>query len=309
MPTPDQIRRVNARYHDLAAEAYDGKWGIDFGAGAQAQVRRKLAKALGAPPTPVGRALEVGAGTGYFSLNLAQLGLIAEPVATDISPAMLERLAQSARRLGLAVETTRCDAAALPFADASFELVLGHAVLHHLPDVEGALREFRRVLRPDGRVAFCGEPSWLGDRLAALPKRLGLAVAPLWRVALGAGARPGGPGSAEGASERDGLEPWVDVHTFAPADLRRSLERAGFTEARVAGEELAAGWFGWFNRSLEATAAPAEIPRAWRQYAYRGYLALQRVDALLEPRLPPAACYNLLVSARAPSLEATVGGR
>ena len=69
------------------------------------------------------------------------------------------------------------------------------------------------------------------------------------------------------------------------------------------GEELLANWFGWFNRTLEATAVQEDIPRAWIQYAYRGYLLLQKVDrALLEPRLPPAGFYNLMLTARAPSL-------
>jgi len=68
----------------------------------------------------------------------------------------------------------------------------------------------------------------------------------------------------------------------------------------VRGEELLANWFGWFNRSLEATAVHEDIPRWWFQYAYRGYLALQQVDAtLLEPRLPPGGFYNLMLTARA----------
>ena len=69
----------------------------------------------------------------------------------------------------------------------------------------------------------------------------------------------------------------------------------------VRGEELLAGWFGWFNRTLEATADPEEVPLLWRHYAYRGYLLLQRVDRqVLEPRLPPAIFYNLLLTARKP---------
>ena len=77
---------------------------------------------------------------------------------------------------------------------------------------------------------------------------------------------------------------------------------AGFSDVRVTGEELAASLFGWVNRTLEGSAEPAEVPWLWRQYAYRGYLALQALDrALLEPRLPAAVFYNLLVSARAPS--------
>jgi hypothetical protein len=70
----------------------------------------------------------------------------------------------------------------------------------------------------------------------------------------------------------------------------------------VRGEELAASLFGWANRSLEATADPDDVPWAWRQYAYRGYLALQALDrSLLEPRLPAAIFYNLLIAARAPA--------
>ena len=67
------------------------------------------------------------------------------------------------------------------------------------------------------------------------------------------------------------------------------------------GEELLANWFGWMNRTLEATAVPEDIPWLWRQYAFRGYLALQRVDvALLEERLPPQVFYNLMIAGRKP---------
>ena len=65
------------------------------------------------------------------------------------------------------------------------------------------------------------------------------------------------------------------------------------------GEELAANWFGWFNRSLEASADPDDVPMLWRQYAFHGYLLLQRLDTqLLEPRLPASLFYNLLLTAR-----------
>jgi hypothetical protein len=84
--------------------------------------------------------------------------------------------------------------------------------------------------------------------------------------------------------------------------LSAGARAAGFEGVRVRGEELAASMFGWANRALESTAEPDEVPWLWRQYAYRGYLALQALDrALLEPRLPAAVFYNLLVSARAPS--------
>lgn len=296
---PQHIKDVNVRYHDAAATEYDAKWGIDFGATGQAQVRAKLVKALGSwPDQPFGDALEIGSGTGYFSLNLVQMGAIDRLVATDISPGMLSTLSGTATKLGIAVETAATDAEVLPFEDESFDLVFGHAVLHHIPDLDRALREFRRVLRPGGAVAFCGEPSRYGDLLAAVPKRGAQLAAPLWRLALGASAR-----RPEPESESDGheLEPEVDVHAFAPADLTRMLGAAGFGDVRIIGEELLANAFGWTMRTLEGSAEPDDVPMRWREFAFRGYLALQRVDrTLLEPRLPPALFYNLVLSARKP---------
>jgi ubiquinone/menaquinone biosynthesis C-methylase UbiE len=301
MHSAETIREANVRYHDLAAEHYDSKWGIDYGEVGQAQVTGKLRKALGSGPLRFARGLEVGAGTGYFSLNLLRAGVLGEAVATDISPGMLHALSASAAELDLAVETVACEAASLPFDDGSFDLVFGHAVLHHLPDLGAAFREFLRVLRPGGAVAFCGEPSLYGDRLARLPKRGALALAPFWRTVIGAAPRAG-IGNGAGPSEEERLEQMVDVHAFTPGELAGHARAAGFDDVRVRGEELAASLFGWANRTLEATAEPDDVPRAWRLYAYRGYLVLQRLDrSLLEPRLPPAVFYNLLVSARAPA--------
>jgi SAM-dependent methyltransferase len=214
-------------------------------------------------------------------------------------------LSANAQRLGLDVRTARADAESLPFADESFDLVLGHAVLHHLPNLRRAFDEFHRVLRPGGMIAFAGEPSRLGDRLASIPKRTAVALAPAWRTALGAApagspSHNGGSGGHDHDHDHD-LEPFVDIHAFTPADLSRHAERAAFEDISVRGEELVANWFGWFNRSLEASAEPADVPMMWRRYAFNGYLLLQRLDThVLETRLPPAIFYNLLLSARKP---------
>jgi ubiquinone/menaquinone biosynthesis C-methylase UbiE len=296
----DKIRDVNSRYHDVAAPDYDSKWGISYGAKGRSLVVAKLRKALGDGSAEFGRALEIGAGTGYFGLNLVRAGVIREAVCTDISQGMLDELERSARRNGLDVETARCDAQELPFPDDSFDLVFGHAVLHHLPDLDAAFREFRRVLRPGARVAFCGEPSEYGDRLARFPKRAAMAVAPAWRRLLGVGVRVDDFADECDAADH-GLEHVVDVHAFTPRQLEGFATRAGFDGVRVTGEELVAGWFGWANRTLESTAESRQIHRAWHLYAYRGYMALKALDdSLLERALPPAIFYNLLVSARAP---------
>src|SRR3954451_9617116 len=244
MAAPDkaeEILEVNRRYHDVAADEYDGKWGISFGEIGHQQVLGKVTKLLGAQPGPFEHALEIGAGTGYFTLNLMQAGVVRAATCTDISPGMLRTLEGNAAALGLDVETAACDAAELPFDDTSFDLVLGHAVLHHLPALERSFAEFARVLRPGGTLFFAGEPSRRGDRIAAWPKRAAMRAAPLWRKAVRArpvvyGEANGGAASHEHAEHA--LESGVDVHAFDPAELQRLMDGAGFTDARVWGEEL-----------------------------------------------------------------------
>jgi hypothetical protein len=107
--------------------------------------------------------------------------------------------------------------------------------------------------------------------------------------------------NGDGPGGDHGLEFAVDVHAFRPGRLAGAARAAGFERVRVRGEELLANWFGWTSRVLESTAEPADVPWLWRQYAYRGYLALQQVDRrLLETRLPAAIFYNLLLAARKP---------
>jgi ubiquinone/menaquinone biosynthesis C-methylase UbiE len=292
--SPGEIREVNTRYHDVAAEHYDSKWGIDFGPVGQDQVIAKLRKALGREPGHYPRSLEIGAGTGYFTLNMLRAGVIGTATCSDISPGMLQTLRDNARRLGLEVDTQKADAERLPFADASFDLVFGHAVLHHIPDLAQAFAEFARVLAPGGTLLFAGEPSRYGDHLARVPKRLASTIAPLWRRVIGAARLSNAQRDGDG-----GLEGFVDVHAFAPSELARAARGAGLGEVHVTGEELLANWFGWTNRTLEATARPEDVPWAWRLYAYRGYLLLQELDRrLLESRLPAAIFYNLMLAAR-----------
>ncbi len=302
-PSAEAIKDANTRYHDAAADRYDSKWGIDYGEVGRRQVLAKLSKALGREPGRYERALEIGAGTGYFSLNLLSAGVIGQATAVDISGGMLRQLAATATELGLEVSTVEADAERLPLPDCSFDLVLGHAVLHHLPDLEAGLREFKRVLKPGGTVAFMGEPSRHGDRLAGLPKRIGTLAAPAWRRLVGAeGSRNGATRTGKPSRPADeSLEPWVDVHVFSPLELRAFAQRTGFVDVRVSGEELVASTYGWLLRALQAGSDPADVPRAWHLFAFRSYLALQWLDGkMLEPRLPAGLFYNLLLSARKP---------
>jgi ubiquinone/menaquinone biosynthesis C-methylase UbiE len=100
---------------------------------------------------PGERVLFVGAGTG---LDLDFVAPGAAITATDLTPAMLERLRRRARRLGLAVDARVMDGQALEFAGGSFDVVVLHFIVAVIPDPVRCLRETARVLRPGGRAVI-----------------------------------------------------------------------------------------------------------------------------------------------------------
>src|SRR5262245_17643420 len=99
------------------------------------------------------RALDSGCGTGAVARVLADLPGVREVVGIDPSPIFIKKARDLARGLPrLSFETG--DARALQFPDASFDLVVFHTVLCHVPEPERALREAHRVLRPGGWLAI-----------------------------------------------------------------------------------------------------------------------------------------------------------
>jgi SAM-dependent methyltransferase len=99
-------------------------------------------------------ALDYGCGRGYIAVRLAEAGA-STVTGIDLSPAELAYAEQRAEAAGMAERVTFVagDAHHTPFADASFDLIVGAAVLHHL-DLESALLEIKRLLRPDGEAVF-----------------------------------------------------------------------------------------------------------------------------------------------------------
>src|SRR5687767_10520620 len=151
-------------YHDWEAQSYDEKWSISFDQRCTDYARDRFEAVTGLPePLPYARALELGAGTGFFSLNLKLAGVLDEVHVTDLSPGMVEAAKANAERLGFTVEGRVADAERIPYDDDTFDVVVGHAVLHHIPDVETAFREMLRVLKPGGRFVVAGEPTRVGD--------------------------------------------------------------------------------------------------------------------------------------------------
>jgi ubiquinone/menaquinone biosynthesis C-methylase UbiE len=100
------------------------------------------------------RILEIGPGTGYYTLDMAEwVGPAGRVEIFDLQQEFLDHTAGRAAERGLAnVVPTRGDATALPYEDASVDAVVLTAVLGEIPDPVAALREIRRVLGPGGRL-------------------------------------------------------------------------------------------------------------------------------------------------------------
>jgi ubiquinone/menaquinone biosynthesis C-methylase UbiE len=133
--------------------------------------RERLREALA--PRPGETVLEVGPGTGYYALPVA--GWVAPGTlhVFDLQQQMLDHTMRRAHDEGIAnLEPRQGDARALPYNDATFDAAYLVTVLGEIPDQEAALRELRRVLKPDGRVVvgeLFGDPHMVGE--AALRRR------------------------------------------------------------------------------------------------------------------------------------------
>ncbi len=126
------------------ARNYDAWFGTPLGATVDRLERRLVARL--AAPLPGETALDVGTGTGHYAAYLAGLGL--RVTGVDSSREMLA----VARARGISVDWREGDAAALPCADASFDLVLSVTMLEFVAGPAAALTEMFRAVRPGGRL-------------------------------------------------------------------------------------------------------------------------------------------------------------
>jgi len=109
---------------------------------------------------PQMQVLEIGCGTG--DLTQVLLRQTSQLTAVDISPEFVEIVKERYRDTGIVVKTS--DVSHLPFNDHTFDFVTGNSVLHHL-EINPALAEIRRVLKPGGMMAFA-EPNMLNPHIA-----------------------------------------------------------------------------------------------------------------------------------------------
>jgi 2-polyprenyl-3-methyl-5-hydroxy-6-metoxy-1,4-benzoquinol methylase len=182
----------------LAEHGAGDIWNWESPAGRLRWARR--VKMLSGHLEPGMNVLELGCGTGYFTRELARSG--ADIIAIDVSPELLEiaRVNCSAPNVRYELQ----NAFELRYPDAEFDSVVGSSVLHHL-EIEAALREIYRVLKPDGTIYFT-EPNMLNPQIA-IQKNV----------------------------------PWVkrklgdspDETAFFRRPLRRLLERTGYRDIRI----------------------------------------------------------------------------
>ncbi|GAY12355.1 class I SAM-dependent methyltransferase [Pseudonocardia sp. N23] len=293
---------ANVLYHDWEAGSYDEKWSISYDERCIDYAAGRFRHAAGVADRPYERALELGCGTGFFLLNLMQAGLATRGSVTDLSPGMVAAALRNAEGLGLDVDGRVADAEHIPYDDATFDVVVGHAVLHHIPDVEAALREVLRVLKPGGRFVFAGEPTRIGDLYA---RRLGMLT---WKATTTLTRLPGLQGWRRPQAELDGssraaaLEAVVDQHVFDPADLERTAVAAGADGVRVVTEEFTAAMLGWPVRTFEAAVPAERLGWGWAMFAYRGWQRLSWLDENVLSRVVPRGWfYNALVTGTRPA--------
>lgn len=211
--------------------------------------------------------LDVGCGTGVVAVTAARAG--AQVRGLDLTPALLERARVNAAIAELEIEFTEGDAEALPYPDASFDVVLSQYAHMFAPRAEVVTSELLRVLRPGGTIAFS---TWPPDQIIGKVFALVSAYLP---------APPPGstPPPAWGVPEN--IARWLgdrvtDLHferdimqfpALSPQHYRRSIEATGGPVTRIAAmladrdDELAA-----FRAKMDALAASYLRDNAVRQH-------------------------------------------
>lgn len=188
-------------HHRQIADQAELIWNWDSAAGRCRADRRAALLSEHAGLAPGRRALELGCGTAVFLERLAPSG--ARILGLDLSADLLARA--RLRLAGVAnVHHVRGNAEQLPCPDASMDAVYGSSVLHHL-DLQTALAEAFRVLRPGGRAAFA-EPNILNPQVAVM-FHLGL------------------------TKRYFGVSP--DEMAFSRFRAARAMRRAGFVDVRI----------------------------------------------------------------------------
>jgi SAM-dependent methyltransferase len=192
------------------------------------------------------RVLDVACGTGLVARLAAEaVGVDGRVAALDLNPAMLAVAAELPAVDGAPIEWVEANAQALPFAEASFDVVCCQLGLQFFPDRQGALREMKRVLVPGGRaVVMVWREIDRAPGFALLAAALGRTISPDAEALMRAPFALGDPGELARLLQAGGL---CDCTIRAETGNVRFASAATFVRSQVGGSPLAAA----------VTAAPA----------------------------------------------------
>lgn len=216
-------------FHRGIADRAELVWNWDTPAGRSRAERRARMYVEHAGLRPGKLALEVGCGTGLFLAQVAESGATVR--ALDLSTHLLAKA--RARLGGRANVALQCgNAEQMPYPDGTFDAVYGSSVLHHL-DLDRALREVFRVLRPGGRMVFT-EPNILNPQVTVMFKvnatKNYFGVSPdemaFSRFRAARALREAGFGDGR-------VTPFDFLHPSTPASLLGAISRAGELAERV----------------------------------------------------------------------------
>lgn len=213
------------------------------------------------------KVLDIAAGNGNATLAAARRW--AEVTSTDYVPELLERGRERAMANGLAVEFQQADAEALPFKDASFDVVVSTFGVMFTPDQDKAAKEMLRVCRPGGRIGMANwtPESFIGQVFKTIGKHIppmpGVRSPALWGTKARLEEMFGGQASIEASSRMYNFRyrsptHWLEVFSTWYGPVHKAFEalpQAG----KAALEEDFLALIGRFNQAKDGTmVVPAE---------------------------------------------------
>lgn len=257
---PREIKKANIIVFNKEAKNYIRRRRQKFDIGSAHQIIEKYQKVIGKDFTPVERLLEIGCGSGNILLNLSLSGMIRYPYGIDISQGMIDECYKNAQKLGIDVALMMGDAEHLLYHDDYFDKVIGHAILHHVPNPIAVFKEVYRVLKPGGTCIFT-EPSKTGSRIIAIVRWI------IWLIPL-----------SMRRLSKSKIEKMVEIHTFSPKELEEIVSKVGFSNVHT--EPYA----GFVSRIVYWMFDPI-IQRVSNKYLHRMVNRLVNILSIIDERV------------------------
>lgn len=155
----EPLKQTIASYWDRRSSGFERQQGVRNPHQKQAWLGM-LSRTLGDGPKAV---LDIGTGTGFLALLLAELGHRVKGL--DLSPGMIEQARRNAAERNLAATFEVGDAEILPEPDATYDVLVNRNVLWTLPRPEKAIADWKRVLKPGGTLLLI-DGDWFDDRFS-----------------------------------------------------------------------------------------------------------------------------------------------